>query len=157
MILFLPSAFAQIQAGDIVSQTQIDAVDVNSFNLQYQQTKLFLTLKGGEWDLRSRLSFLTIIPIGDFDVNGEQDGVEDYEIVREQFVYSSGQDALFDFVDCAIASNFINIISCFQTHIEPIFDSQLANQDFLHRRYLTSLQTGGAPVVPEGLQEYWST
>jgi len=136
-ILLLLSNF--VFADDIFTQEEIDQVNFDTLNLQYEFSQIFLSLDDGKWELWTTVSFITLEPIGN----------NEYVFGFEARKYTTIN---INFFQCLIDG--INDLDCFITHIIPEWTPGFIMNDLLQRRYLKSLQTGGTPMISNELQNY---
>ena len=124
----------------IIDQETLDAIDVDTVDLMYIFDNIFLDNLDGDWTLWTRVHYLNAYPIG----NGN------YEI---QYTYTDYKYTDIEFFDCLIHGNETDIF-CFETYIIPVWVPKFSVTDFLQRRYLKSLQTGGEPMLSSELETY---
>ncbi len=150
LVLFSLSAFAQFEQDTIISQEQLDSIDFSSINLQYEVNQIYYSLVSGVWSLNAGVTFLNATPLGDF----YGDGTNYYEIQFTTFTYKAPITSSFglNYFACAYLGG--KEVACFENHVLPTWVNQFLVNDWLHRKFLTSLQTGGAPMIPEALQNY---
>lgn len=141
LIFLATNAFAQVEQDTIISQQQLDSVNFDTFNLQYQVRQVYLEFDRGVWFLKANVVFLNV-----YRVFSNQ-----YEVQYRVFTYSySGQD----FFNCwRTGAN--SDVGCFTTFVLPTWVNQFFANDFLHRKYLKSLQTGGDPMLSSELANYF--
>ena len=146
LILLVPTALAQLGVGEdsvIVTQEQIDSVNFNDYDLLFTFNIIEVVLGDEGYVLQSRYYFLNAVYFGE-----DENGGNIYEVEFREVLYKSRSA---DFFYCAL-DDIDTDVNCFNTYV--LFPDWLIRKELdekIHRAYLKSLQTGGAPIIDTSL------
>ncbi len=145
LTILFPLVSAQFNDDRNINQEQLDSINFGTVDLRYEWSTVRL-----DWDdgfrLWTEIRMATAIKIDDFYGEG-QDG---YRIGQKSFILEYTRR---DFFSCFFQGN--PPLQCFENYVESDWDIGINTNDFTHRRYLRSLQTGGDPIISRGLRDFY--
>ena len=121
-----------------LSQSEVDAVNFATLNLDYQGGEIQLAEISQEYVLTTVVTYYGLEPAGD----------RMYDLTRKQIRLNYNEP---EFFECWSAGSSTDV-DCFNQYVLPQWNRQLSINDFIHRKYLASFQTHGRNPLSNALR-----